>query len=288
MSIGKSFIGPFQLLRLIRNGTTTAVWEAKRIDEKERIALKVLLSDFRTDKDEIGQLKHEAMVGAFVNHPNVIKIFGYHEDQGFPLVSMQLYQARNLKIEIRERPEVLAENMGIVMRAAAEGLAHLHDVGWIHCDIKPDNYLVDEQANVKLIDFSIAVKDKKKGFLGLGSNKAKTIMGTRSYISPEQIRRKHLDVRADIYGFGCMLFEMMSGKTPYSAASPEQLLSKHLSAPIPNLLAVSGASKDFAALVRMMLAKDPDKRIQSMRDFINELDKIQIYRHSARPKNFRR
>ena len=288
MSIGKSFIGPFQLLRLIRSGTTTAVWEAKRINEKERIALKVLLSDFRTDKDEIGQLKHEAMVGQYVNHPNVIKIFDYHEDQGFPLVSMQLYQARNLKIEIRERPEVLAENMGIVMRAAAEGLAHLHDVGWIHCDIKPDNYLVDEQANVKLIDFSIAVKDKKKGFLGLGSNKAKTIMGTRSYISPEQIRRQHLDVRADIYGFGCMLFEMMSGKTPYNAASPEQLLSKHLSAPIPNLLAVSGASKDFAALVRMMLAKDPDKRIQTMRDFINELDKIQIYRHSMRPKNFRR
>ena len=288
MSVGKSFIGPFQLLRLIRNGTTTAVWEAKRIDEKERIALKVLLSDFRTDKDEIGQLKHEAMVGNFVNHPNVIKIFGYHEDQGFPLVSMQLYQARNLKIEIRERPEVLAENMGIVMRAAAEGLSHLHDVGWIHCDIKPDNYLVDEQANVKLIDFSIAVKDKKKGFMGLGSNKAKTIMGTRSYISPEQIRRKHLDVRADIYGFGCMLFEMMSGKTPYSAASPEQVLSKHLSAPIPNLLSVSGASKDFAALVHMMLAKDPDKRLQTMREFINELDKIQIYRHSMRPKNFRR
>ena len=288
MSIGKNFIGPFQLLRLIRNGTTTAVWEAKRINEKERVALKLLLSDFRTDRDEIGQLKHEAMVGKFVNHPNVIKIFDYHDDQGFPLVSMQLYQARNLKIEIRERPEVLAENMGIVMRAAAEGLAHLHDVGWIHCDIKPDNYLVDEQANVKLIDFSIAVKIKKKGFLGLGSNKTKTIAGTRSYISPEQIRRQHLDARADIYGFGCMLFEMMSGKTPYNAASPEQLLSKHLSAPIPNLLAVSGASKDFAALVRTMLAKDPDKRIQTMRDFISELNKIQIYRHSHRPKNFRR
>lgn len=288
MSIGKNFIGPFQLLRLIRSGTTTAVWEAKRIDEKERVALKVLLSDFRTDKDEIGQLKHEAMVGSFVNHPNVIKIFGYHEDQGFPLVSMQLYQARNLKIEIRERHDVLSENMGIVMRAAAKGLAHLHDVGWIHCDIKPDNYLVDEQANVKLIDFSIAVKDKKKGFLGFGSNKTKHIQGTRSYIAPEQIRRQHLDPRADIYGFGCMLFEMMSGKTPYNAASPEQLLSKHLSAPIPNLLAVSGASKDFANLVRTMLAKDPDKRIQSMRDFLTELDKIQIYRHSHRPKNFRR
>ena len=85
-----------------------------------------------------------------------------------------------------------------------------------------------------------------------------------------------------------MLFEMMSGKTPYNAASPEQLLSKHLSAPIPNLLSVSGASKDFAALVMMMMAKDPDKRLHSMRDFITELEKIQVYRHSHRPKNFRR
>lgn len=288
MSIGRDFIGPFQLLRLIRSGTTTQVWEALRSGEKERVALKVLLSAFRKDKHEIDQLKLEAEVGKDVNHPNVIKIFEYYEEQGYPLVSMQLYNARNLKIEMRENAEVLAENMAIVIHAAASGLAHLHDVGWIHCDIKPDNFLADEQANVKLIDFSIAVKSKKKGFLGFGSNRTKTIQGTRSYISPEQIRREHLDFRADIYGFGCMLFEMLSGKTPFTGTTPQDLLSKHLSGPIPNLQSCSGASKEFAELVGTMMAKKPDNRIQSMKEFLSHFKRIPLYRPTQRPKNFKR
>ena len=87
MSLGRDFIGPFQLLRLIRAGTTTQVWEALRSGENERIALKVLMESFRKDKYEVGQLKHEAVVGTDLDHPNVIKIFGYHEDQGYPLIS---------------------------------------------------------------------------------------------------------------------------------------------------------------------------------------------------------
>ncbi len=94
MSIGRDFIGPFQLLRLIRAGTTTQVWEAMRTGESERIALKVLMKDFRTDKYEIGQLKHEALVGADLDHPNVIKIFDYHDEQGYPLISMQLFPSK--------------------------------------------------------------------------------------------------------------------------------------------------------------------------------------------------
>ena len=288
MSIGKDFIGPYRMLRLIRSGTTTQVWEAVRAGEKERVAIKVLLSGFRKDKYEIDQLKHEARVGAEVEHPNVIKIYEYFEDQGYPLLAMQLYNARNLKIEMRENKEVLAENMGIVIRDAAKGLAHLHERGWIHCDIKPDNYLADEQANVKLIDFSIAIKSKKKGMLGLFSNKTKTIQGTRSYLSPEQIRRQHLDTRADVYGFGCMLFEMMSGKTPFTANTPDELLSKHLSATIPNVMSVSGATKEFAELIMKMMAKKPENRLQSMKEFLEIFKKTNIYRPTKRPKNFKR
>ena len=288
MSIGKDFIGPFRMLRLIRSGTTTQVWEAVKQGEKERIAIKVLLADFRRDKFEIDQLKHEAKVGTQLNHPNVIQIYEYFEDQGYPLVAMQLLTARNLKIEMRERPEVLAENMAIVIDSAAKGLEHLHKAGWIHCDIKPDNYLVDEQGNVKLIDFSIAVKSKGKGFMGLFPNKTKTIQGTRSYLSPEQIRRQHLDIRADIYGFGCMLYEMLSGRNPFTANTPDELLSKHLSATIPNVQSVSGATKEMAALIMKMMAKNPDNRIQTMGEFLDNFKRLNIYRPQARPKNFKR
>ena len=119
MSLGRDFIGPFQLLRLIRAGTTTQVWEALRSDDNERVALKILMETFRKDKYEIGQLKHEALVAADLNHPNVIKIFGYHEDQGFPLISMQLFPSRNLKIEMRERKEFMMPNISQIIRSCA-------------------------------------------------------------------------------------------------------------------------------------------------------------------------
>ncbi len=289
MSVGRDFIGPFQLLRLIRAGTTTQVWEALRSGEKERIALKVLMRDFRNDKEQIGQLKHEAEVGKTLDHPNVIKIFSYHEDQGFPLIAMQLFNARNLKIEMRDRPEFMIPNISPIIRSCAQGLEHLHQQGWVHCDVKPDNFLADEQANVKLIDFSICVKQKKSGgIISLLGGRVKTIRGTRSYMSPEQIRRKYPDARSDIYGLGCVIFELLANKPPFTANTPDELLRKHLKAPIPSLEAYSGASPEFSNVVKTMLAKEPDKRYQSMSEFLSVFDKVQMYRSGKRPEGFRR
>ncbi|MFK7770241.1 MAG: serine/threonine protein kinase [Mariniblastus sp.] len=289
MSIGRDFIGPFQLLKLIRAGTTTQVWEALRTGENERIALKVLMADFRRDKHEIQQLKHEANVGAELNHPNVIKIFGYHEDQGYPLVSMQLYNEKNLKLQMRERRDVMMPIISPIIRKCALGLQHMHEKGWIHCDVKPDNFLADVQGDVKLIDFSIGVKAKKTGGLsGLFGGRPKAIRGTRSYMAPEQIRRKHPDQRADVYGFGCVVFELLAGKTPFSANTPDELLSKHLSAPIPSLEAYSDATPKLADLVKRMLAKKPEKRISSIADFLHEYERIQVFRPGKRPEGFER
>lgn len=289
MSLGRDFIGPFQLLRLIRAGTTTQVWEAMKSGENERMALKVLMESYRKDRYEVGQLKHEALVGADLDHPNVIKIFGYHEDQGFPLISMQLFPSRNLKIEMRERKEFMMPNISQIIRKCALGLQHMHEKGWVHCDVKPDNFLADEQGNVKLIDFSIGVKEKKKGGLGgLFAGRPKSIRGTRSYMSPEQIRRKNPDCRADIYGFGCVIFELLSGKTPFSANTPDELLSKHLSAPVPSLEAYSHASKPFSDLVKLMLAKKRADRIQSIEEFLMVFEKTQMFRSGKRPEGFRR
>jgi serine/threonine protein kinase len=166
----------------------------------------------------------------------------------------------------------------------------MHQAGWVHCDVKPDNFLADEQGNVKLIDFSIGVKAKKKGGISgmLGGGRPKAIRGTRSYMAPEQIRRKHPDERSDIYGFGCVIFELLAGKTPFSANSPDELLSKHLSATIPSLEAYSHASKEFAAMVKQMLAKKPKDRIQSIEDFLRIFDNVQMFRSGKRPDGFRR
>lgn len=286
MSAGNNFIGPFQLLRLIRAGTATQVWEAIKAPSKKRIALKVLVDKYRKDKGEIAQLKHEARIGADIDHPSVIKIYDYHDEQGTPLVAMELFHAKNMKIVLRENPELIAPNVAPIIRQCAKGLLHLHDRGWIHCDVKPDNFLIDDESTVKLIDFSIAVKMKKGGLAGLFAGKPKHIQGTRSYMAPEQIRRKQPDQRTDIYGLGCVIFELMSNKTPYSASSPDELLTKHLTATPPSLQAVSGASSDMADLVKKMLAKKPDDRFESMAHFLAAFKKTQVYRGGKRPEGF--
>jgi len=291
VSVGRNFIGPFQLLRLIRAGSTTQVWEALRSSKsKERIALKVLLQEYRTDKHEIEQLRHEANVGKELNHPNVIKIFGFHEDEGLPLVAMELSTARNLKIELRERKDEIKSSVVPIIRGCAEGLQHLHSKGWVHCDVKPDNFLVDDDANVKLIDFSIAVKAKKKksGLAKLLSRKPKLSKGTRSYMSPEQIRRENTDARSDIYGFGCVVFELLAGRTPFTGNSPNDLLNKHLYSSPPSLEAVSDASSDFSAIVKKMMAKDPEKRYVDVQQFIDTFERVEVFKAGKRPENYRR
>jgi serine/threonine protein kinase len=290
VSIGRDFIGAFQLLRLIRSGTSTQVWEALRTGEKERIALKVLLQDYRKDRHEIDQLKHEAAVGTALKHPNVIQIFGYHEDQGYPLLAMQLSSAKNLKIVLREQPELIAANVGPVIRGCAKGLQHLHNKGWVHCDVKPDNFLADDEANIKLIDFSIAIKTqkRKKGLGKLFSRKPKQAAGTRSYMAPEQIRREPLDLRCDMYGFGCVMFELLAKRTPFSGTSPDDLLNRHLHQSPPSLEAVSDSSKEFAAIVRKMMAKSPDDRYDDMTQLLSDLAKTEIYKAGKRPEGYKR
>lgn len=290
MVIGRDFIGPFQLLRMIRSGTTTQVWEGLRTGEKKRIALKILLRDYRKDQNEIRQLKHEALVGAELKNPHVIRIFGYHEDQGNPLLAMELSTARNLKQVLREQPELINANIGPVIRGAAQGLQHLHSKGWVHCDVKPDNFLADDEAHIKLIDFSIAVKARKpkKGLAKLFSVKSKQAAGTRSYMAPEQIRREALDIRCDIYGLGCVIFELLAKRTPFSGNSPDDLLNRHLHQNPPSLEAVSDASKEFAAMVKKMMAKDRDERYQDMHHFLSDLAKTEIYKAGKRPEGYRK
>ena len=281
MSTRRDFLGPFQLVRLIRSGTTTQVWEAIRTGEKERVALKVLLADYQKDKDEIASLIHETEVGKEVRHQNVIAIFDYHNAHGLPFLSMQLFHAKNLKIELRERPTYVQINIKQIVQKCASGLAHLHEKGWVHCDIKPDNFLADEQGNVKVIDFSIALKMKKGWF---GGARAKVVQGTRSYMAPEQIRRKPLDQRSDIYSLGCVIFELMSGRTPFNASNPDELLKAHLTAIPPKLISCSGATRGLSDLVGRMMSKNPDDRPELMHDFIQEFRRIGMFRAGKHPK----
>jgi serine/threonine protein kinase len=277
----RDFLGPYRLARLIRLGSTCQVWEAILDRDNKRYALKVLRPEQRGNKDEIAFLKHEFEVAKELNHKNIIKLIEYRTDAETPFIVLELFSELNLKMAMRRGPEPIAYKLPSIVEQASEGLYYLHSKGYVHCDIKPDNVLLSRDWDVELIDFTIA-KKIKTGFGKLFAGKTK-VEGTRSYMSPEQIRGGTLDPRSDIYSMGCMIYELITGKAPYTGNTPNELLSKHLSASIPSLLVGNdNVSAEFNNIIRKMLAKKPEERPQDMWDVLKMIRATPIFKKPPR------
>ena len=282
MSKARDFLGPYRLARLIRAGSSCQVWEAIESPSGDRFALKVLRQDFREDKTEIAFLKNEFDIATQLSHPNIIKVHQLVMDCPTPFIALELFSELNMKQALRRGPESLAYMLDKIIEHCTEGLYYMHSKGFVHCDVKPDNFLVSRDGEVKLIDFTISQKIKT-GLAKLFSGTAKNKQGTLSYMAPEQIRGKTLDQRADIYSFGCVLFELVTGKMPYTGTSPNELLNKHISAPIPSpLVANDNVTQEFANLLRVMLAKKPEARCESMWEVLKQVRSIRIFKKPPR------
>jgi eukaryotic-like serine/threonine-protein kinase len=283
MTKARDFLGPYRLARLIRMGGSCQVWEAIETSTGKRFALKVLREDFRQNKEEVGFLKNEFLVASSMNHPHVITIHDLVLDKNLPpFLVLELFSELNIKQALRRGPESIAFMLDKIIENCTEGLYYMHTQGWVHCDIKPDNFLVSRNGDVKVIDFTISQKIKK-GFAKWFSGKTKNISGTRSYMSPEQIRGAALDPRSDIYSFGCVLYEMVAGKPPFTGSTPNELLNKHLSAPIPSPVVVNdNVSAEFTAVIRSAMAKKPEDRPASMWDLLKTLRNTKVFKRPPR------
>jgi serine/threonine protein kinase len=191
---------------------------------------------------------------------------------------MEWFSAPNLKRWILQGIDKIAYLVPKIVDQAAEGLAYFNQCGWVHRDIKPDNFLVSDSGDVKLIDFALARRSKSG--LGKALTPKSKVQGTRSYMSPEQIRGVALDQRADVYSFGCLLYEMFAGRPPFTGSTADDLLRKHLFSPPPSLEVVDkNITPEFAELVRRSLAKDPKKRPES----VNEFRISKVFKTTPRP-----
>lgn len=282
----RDFLGSYRLARLIRMGSTCQVWEAIEEGSGDRYALKVLRPDFRENRSEVTFLKNEFEIAKTLNHPNVIKMYDLVLSGHAPFLVLELFSELNLKQALRRGPDSIAYMLDKILQEAAEGLYHMHSKGFVHCDIKPDNFLVSREGETKVIDFTISRKIKK-GIAKLISRRSRSVQGTRSYMSPEQIRGYALDGRSDIYSFGCVFFEAVTGKLPYTGENPNDLLQKHISAPIPSpLVANENVTTEFADLVRAMMAKKPEDRPETMWELLKTLRVTRIFRKQPRiPEN---
>jgi serine/threonine protein kinase len=277
MSAGREFVGPYRLFHLIRAGALFEIWAVRPVAETTAFAMKWLPPGRHHTRANIANLKHEYEVGVTLNHPSIIKTydFGATTKDGAYLI-MELFKTPNVKQQLIENIAMLHWRLDKILLECAAAVDHLHDSGWVHRDIKPDNFLVNDEDHVRLIDFNLTRKIKK-GLGKLLSNKM-PVQGTYSYMAPEQIRGLAVDERADIYSFGCMTYELITGKLPFTATSPAELLNKHLKTKPTHISVLNkNVHADFADLVTRMLAKEPKDRPESLKDFARTLKAGRVF-----------
>jgi serine/threonine protein kinase len=276
------YIGPYRLLNVVNTSQTTQIWQAYDDGKKQIVGIKTLLEKFRKSREHVGYLHWEYKVARHVVHPRILNIFAFDVHHGVPYAAMEWFPGANMKQLILGGAMRLGHLLPKVIEQATEALAHFGARGWVHRDIKPDNFLVAESGDVKLIDFSLARK-AKRGLARLFSAKPK-VQGTRTYMAPEQIRGEALDQRADVYSFGCTLFELISGKPPFTGSSQQELFNKHLKAVPPVLDPVGhNVTPEFSQLLRRTLGKTPAERFDSVDEFLTELRRTKIFRIIPRP-----
>jgi eukaryotic-like serine/threonine-protein kinase len=271
------------MYHLIRGGAIYEIWAVRPQAENTVFAMKWLPPGERHTRENVNGLRHEYSVGSSLEHRAVIKTYEFETTNNGAYLLLELFKVPNLKQQIISGGyKKLQHRAKEILTEAASGLAFMHEKGWVHRDIKPDNFLLGDDNTVKLIDFNLA--RKKPGGLSKLLGMKSAIQGTPSYMSPEQIRGQQVDARADVYSFGCMLYEFFAGKLPFTASSPNDLLQRHISSKAPDLTVVDkNITPEFSKYVQQLMAKDPAARPANMKDVMMELKTQKFFYNKPQP-----
>jgi serine/threonine protein kinase len=279
--VAEEIIGGYRLVNLMVTGQTSQVWEVVEVTSHRHFAMKLLLEEKARQPLQRRLLLHEAAVGKKLAHPNIIKIVAVSKDPKNPYYVMEYFPAGSLKLRIlRKQMEWIWERAHSIIKQGATALAYMNASGWVHRDVKPDNFLVNSAGELRLIDFALAQRAQKKTFFSSLFRKRGPSQGTRSYMSPEQIRGEPLDARADVYSFGASAYEIVTGRTPFRAGSGQELLQKQIvEKPASPQLHNPEVTKEFADLVLRMLAKKREDRPRDFHEVLIALRSIRVLKN---------
>jgi len=268
--IGRN-IGQYKIISLLGAGGMGEVYRAEDRDLKRQVAVKVLASCFADDRERMARFEREAHLLASLNHPNIAAIYGLQESDGVRALIMELVEGATLADRIAVGPIPLEEALPIALQIA-EALEYSHEKGVIHRDLKPANVKLTPEGTVKVLDFGLAkaledgstTNDLGKSATGTVATESEVILGTATYMAPEQARGLSVDRRADIWSFGAVFYEMLSGKRLYAGATVGDTLAALLKLePDWNALP-SDVPPRVRRLLRRCLTKDRRERLQAI------------------------
>jgi len=261
-------IGKYELIERL-GGSAAEVWLARDLHLGRNVAFKILSDNGLSDAEAKARLLAEARLTGSLTHENVMAIYDYGEFEGRPYLVMEYLAGESLRTLIREgRTGDLRAKLAIARQITC-ALAYVHSKGIVHRDVKPDNVRVDESGGVKLMDFGIAKTDDfsvtASGFT----------VGTPYYMAPEQIRGEKPAHLVDVYAFGVLLFELLTGVRPFEAHTVDEIFDLILNARMDmEPLARAGVPEGLIELTRELTAKDPSERPRNFSAVIHRLDLI--------------
>ena len=269
-----TLVGRYRVLASVGTGAMGEVYRAEDTSLGRVVALKTLPLDLVGTPDRRLRFQNEGRVMASLSHPNLVQVFDVGEYEGTPYLVQEFVEGETLENVLMSGP-VAAPKAARWIVQAAEGLAAVHDAGFLHRDIKPSNIMVDRQGRVRVLDFGLAKvqavsSDGRKSAPSLTTDGF--VVGTAQYMSPEQASGKGADARSDVFSLGAVFYELLSGRTPFEGETAVDVMYAilHLQVrPIPGF--ESGVLAGFAEVASTALAKAPEDRYPSMRDLAAEL-----------------
>ncbi len=251
--------GRYELHRRVGRGGMAEVYLARDRLLDRLVAIKILFPEFATDPSFVARFRREAQAAANLNHPNIVGVYDWGKERGTYYIVMEYVDGQTVSEILRNEGPIEPKRAAGIAADVAAALGFAHRKGVVHRDVKPGNVLITKSGEVKVADFGIAramTASSEENLTQTGS-----VMGTATYFSPEQAQGKPVDARSDLYSLGVVLYEMASGKPPFSADSPVAIAYKHVQEPIPSLAEkVPGIPPDYEAITLRALSKDVEDR----------------------------
>ena len=278
----------FRITAKLGQGGMGEVYRAEDTKLGRQVAIKVLGEAFVRDPDRLARFEREAQLLAALDHPNIAAIYEVGEDDGVHFLAMQLAEGEDLAHRLERGAMPLAEALPLALQIA-EALVAAHAKGIVHRDLKPANVMVDGAGRAKLLDFGLAKAWEDDAAEGAGESaalpmpptltaqrtQAGVILGTAAYMSPEQAEGKPVDARADVFAFGCVVYEMLAGESAFAGTSVADTLSRVLRDAPPRLVdRLPGMPPELGWVLEKCLAKDAGNRYQDTRDLVVDLRRV--------------
>lgn len=269
--VGKT-LGNYQVVELIGRGGMATVYKGYQSSMNRMVAIKVLAPQYSGDEPFVRRFKHEAHTIAQLEHTHILPVYDFGEQDGTLFIVMRYLEGGTLEDLIRPGGMELTEVYHLFGQVAS-ALQYAHTRGVVHRDVKPSNLLIDSQGDAFLMDFGIAkLVESTEKLTGTGG-----VVGSPTYMAPEQCTSREVDARTDIYALGVLLFEMITGKPPFEADNAMALMLKHVNDPAPRPSEfVPGLHQAVDAVILRAMAKDPVARYQSVGEMAEEFRKAVI------------